>query len=78
MAAIVAAGLAGVLGACNPFAGFAPTETELLTAATVPRDHYPPGPPVHCYRTLGEVDCYRTPQSGEASRLVASDPPPTY
>jgi hypothetical protein len=78
MAALVAAGLAGMLGACNPLAGFAPTETELLTASTVARDHYPPGPPAYCYRTLAEVDCYRTPQAAEASRLVAADPPMTY
>ena len=76
MAAIAAVALMGaMLGGCNPFAGFAPTETELLTAGTVARDHYPPGPPVYCYRTLAEVDCHRMAQSAEASRLVASDPP---
>lgn len=76
MAAVTGAMLVGaMLGGCNPLAGFAPTETELLTAGTVPRDHYPPGPTVYCYRTLAEVDCYRTAQSAEASRLVGSDPP---
>jgi hypothetical protein len=77
MAVLAAAGLlgAGLLGACNPFSGFAPTETELLTAGPVKRDNYPPGPPVYCYRTLAEVDCYREPQQAEASRLVAGDPP---
>lgn len=67
--------LGAVLGACNPLGSFAPTETEILTAGTVKRDHHPPGPPVYCYRTLAEVDCYRVPQQAEASRLVAGDPP---
>lgn len=58
--------------------GCAPTETELLTAGFVERDYFPPGPPVYCYRTLAEVDCYRSPQPGEASRLVAADPPLLY
>lgn len=76
IAVLAAAGLLGVgLGACNPFGSFAPTETELLTAGTVKRDSHPPGPPVYCYRTLAEVDCYRAPQQAEASRLVAGDPP---
>lgn len=57
------------------FGGCAPTETELLTEDFVDRDYFPPGPPVYCYRTLADVDCYRTPQAAEASRLVGSDPP---
>ena len=64
-----------VLGALSGLAGCAPTETELLTEDFVARDHFPPGPPVYCYRTLAEVDCYRTPQAAEASRLVAGQPP---
>ncbi len=64
-----------VLSGCNPFSGYAPSETELLTAGIVPRDSHPAGPPVYCYRTLAEVDCYRTPQQAEANRLVAGDPP---
>ncbi len=73
---LIGAGLLGLgLGACNPFGGFAPTETEILTVGTVTRDNYPPGPPVYCYRTLAEVDCYRVPQQAEAGRLVAGDPP---
>jgi len=71
--AVLAAAL--MLGACNPSSGFAPTETELLTADFVPRDSFPAGPPVYCYRTLAEVDCYRTLQPEEANRLVAGDPP---
>lgn len=63
------------LSACNPFSAYAPTETELLTAGLVPRDSRPSGPPVYCYRTLAEVDCYRAPQAAEANRLVAGDPP---
>lgn len=55
--------------------GCAPTETELLTEDYVERDYFPPGPSVYCYRTLAEVDCYRTPQAADASRLVGSDPP---
>lgn len=69
---------AALLGGCNPFGSFAPTETELLTGAFTPRDRLPPGPPVYCYSTLAEVDCYRTPQPGEAHRLVAGDPPVAY
>lgn len=67
--------VATVLGGCNPFSGYAPSETELLTAGIVPRDSHPPGPTIYCYRTLAEVDCYRTPQAAEANRLVAGDPP---
>ena len=67
--------VAALLGACNPFSGYAPSETELLTAGVVPRDAREPGPPVYCYRTLAEVDCYRMPQEAEANRLVAGDPP---
>ena len=59
----------------SALAGCAPTETELLTKDYVARDYFPPGPPVYCYRTLAEVDCYRTPQAADASRLVGSDPP---
>ena len=28
-----------------------------------------------CYKTLGRVDCYTTPQSAEAERLIGVDPP---
>jgi hypothetical protein len=66
------------LGGCNPLSPFAPSETELLTADYVPRDSFPPGPPVYCYRTLAEVDCYRHLQPDEESRLVAGDPPVEY
>ena len=72
---VAALAAAMMLSACNPFSGFAPTETELLTADFVPRDSFPPGPPVYCYRTLAEVDCYRALQPADASRLVAGDPP---
>lgn len=66
---------AALLGGCNPLSSFAPTETEILTSAFTPRDRLPAGPPVYCYSTLGEVDCYRSQQPAEAHRLVASDPP---
>jgi hypothetical protein len=64
-----------LLGAVHPLGGCAPTETALLTKGFIARDFFPPGPPVYCYRTLAEVDCYRTPQAAYAGRLVGSDSP---
>ena len=78
MAVLAVVTCAVLLGGCNPFSPFAPTETELLTAGYVPPDIYPLGPPVYCYRTLAEVDCYRRLQPEEANRLVAGDPPVGY
>ena len=75
MAVLAVVTAAVSIGGCNPFSPFAPTETELLTADYVPRNSFPPGPPVYCYRTLAEVDCYRSLQPEDASRLVAGDPP---
>lgn len=28
-----------------------------------------------CYRTLGKIDCYTTPQGGDSERLQGVDPP---
>lgn len=28
-----------------------------------------PRPPLYCYRTLGEVNCYRSPQTGKGRRV---------
>jgi hypothetical protein len=29
-------------------------------------------PPVYCYRTLAEADCFASPRAGVAYRLIAS------
>lgn len=64
--------LALLLSACNPFARFAPTETEILEAGFVESDRLPAAEPAFCYDTLAEADCFRTPQPGEANRLVGA------
>lgn len=30
----------------------------------------PPVPATYCYRTIGEIDCYRSPRPGQGGRLV--------
>ena len=30
----------------------------------------PPVPPVYCYRTIGETDCFRSSRPGQGSRLI--------
>ena len=70
--AIASAALVLGLSACNPFAGFTPSETEILRAGFVERDRVAPPKPVFCYATLAEVDCFRTPRRGEDNRLVGA------
>lgn len=70
--AIALGALALWLPACNPFAGFAPTETEILRAGLIEPDRFAPPKPVFCYGTLAEADCFRTPRRGESNRLVGA------
>ena len=64
----------GAAGCSSSLTGWSTTETELLQAAYVGPDRFPPPPPVFCYRTLAEVDCYAEPLPGEQNRLVGAYP----
>lgn len=36
----------------------------------------PKDPPVYCYKTIGDADCYRSPRPGQAARIVGHVGPP--
>ena len=61
------------LAACgNPFAGYAPTQEQILSRGwtTLPATADARGT-IYCYRTLAEADCFATPQAGQENRLVS-------
>ena len=68
-----------IVGACNPFALFAPTHEEVRAAGWVfPTTERSPTlaktDPGFCYQTLASVDCYTEPVPELAGQFVA-DPP---
>ena len=59
-----------LVSACsNPWADKRPSEAEMIQADWLERSSVALAPRA-CYRTLARVDCYSTPQAGEAERRV--------
>ena len=62
--------IAFLASACsNPWADQRPSEAEMIQADWLERSSVALAPRA-CYRTLARVDCYATPQLGEAGRRV--------
>jgi hypothetical protein len=59
-----------ILTGCNPFASLRPDSKTLLSRGWA--DVSPQSPPntLHCYRTLGDHQCYEANQVGQEDRLV--------
>jgi hypothetical protein len=62
---VFAVGLSG----CHP-----PTEAQIVSANWVPPRALPPPPPIYCYRTLADSNCYAEPVPGFESRFIESFP----
>jgi hypothetical protein len=61
--------LALALPGCHP-----PTEAQIVTANWVAPRALPPPPPIYCYRTLADSNCYAEPVPGYESRFIESFP----
>ena len=64
-----------ILTGCNPFASLRPDSKTLLSRGWA--DVSPQAPPntLHCYRTLGDHQCYEANQVGQEDRLVGEYKP---
>ena len=59
-----------LLTGCNPFWMMAPSSEKIQTSNWAPQKKPTKKPKLYCYKTLGEVMCYKKPIKGAEERFV--------
>lgn len=69
-----------VLGACapDPQSRYYPTQSQLYFQDRFGPRYQVTVPPVYCYSTLGDPECYAAPIPGWEGRLIAQVGPRAY
>jgi hypothetical protein len=68
------------LGACtvDPQSRYYPTDLQLRTQDMIGPRYHVTVPPVYCYSTLGDPECYALPIPGWETRLIAQVGPRAF
>jgi hypothetical protein len=69
-----------LLGACtaDPQSRYYPTESQRYVQDLFGPRYQVTVPPVYCYSTLGDPECYAAPVAGWENRLIAQVGPRAY